>query len=217
MTTDATSAYPVTFDVEPQLTGRNRKTVFFRLILAIPHLMILGGAGFSAGSSFGGDWGSWGGSLTGLQGVAFTMAIVAWFGVIFWRVHPQGLWDFGHFTLRWMARSYSYLALLRDEYPPFGDGSYPITLNIGEYPANEGRDRWSVGLRLIYAIPHFIILFFLSIAAFVCVVIAWFSILFSGNYPQGLYNFVVGVARWSLRVEAFILLMRDEYPPFSTQ
>ena len=72
-----------------------------------------------------------------------------------------------------------------------------------------------MGLRLLYVIPHAIVLFFLLIAWFVTTVIAWFAILFSGNYPSGLYEFGVGVMRWQVRVEAYVLLMRDEYPPFS--
>lgn len=81
------------------------------------------------------------------------------------------------------------------------------------YPT-EQRDRWSVGLRLIYVIPHAFVLFFLNIALFVTSVIAWFAILFTGRYPEGLYRFAVGVLRWNIRVQAYALLMRDEYPPF---
>jgi hypothetical protein len=105
------------------------------------------------------------------------------------------------------------MALLRDEYPPFGDGDYPTTYHV-EYPA-EGRNLWSVGLRIIYAIPHLIVLFFLGIAWFITAVIAWFAILFTGAYPEGLYRFAVGYLRWSVRVETYLYLMRDEYPPFS--
>ncbi|HLF79932.1 MAG TPA: DUF4389 domain-containing protein [Dehalococcoidia bacterium] len=217
MTTEPMSAYPVTFDVVPQLTDRNRKTVFFRIFLAIPHLLILGGAGFGAGWAATDGVTKYGGGGSGLEGAAMIMAVVAWFGVIFWRQHPRGLWDFAHFYMRWLARGATYMALLRDEYPPFGDGDYPITLAVGEFPADQSRDRWSVGLRLIYAIPHFIVLFFLSIAWLIGTIIAWFAILFSGSYPEGIYRFSVGVIRWSLRLQAYLLLMRDEYPPFSTQ
>ena len=77
------------------------------------------------------------------------------------------------------------------------------------------RNRLTVGLRIILGIPHFIVLFFLGVAFFVTTVIAWLAILVNREYPQGLYTFGVGVTRWSLRVESYMLLMHDEYPPFS--
>jgi hypothetical protein len=75
--------------------------------------------------------------------------------------------------------------------------------------------RWTVLLRLILAIPHGIVLLFLQIAWAVTLVIAWFAILFTGNYPEGLYKFGIGVLRWQTRVESYVYLLRDEYPPFS--
>jgi hypothetical protein len=214
--------YPVEVNVEPQLTDRNRLTVAFRIILAIPHLLLVGGPvaigiGLIAGivQLTGPDrWFPFGGS--GLLGAAAgVMAIIAWFAILFWKQHPRGLWDFADFYMRWKTRVVAYTAMLRDEYPPFGDGAYPTTWRTSypEWP----RDLWSVGLRIIYAIPHLFILIFLGIAWFVTSVIAWFVILFTGNYPQSLYEFGVGVMRWSLRVESYLLLMRDEYPPFSFQ
>jgi hypothetical protein len=77
------------------------------------------------------------------------------------------------------------------------------------------RNRLSVGLRLIYAIPHVVILFFIGIAWVITAVIGWFAILFTGAYPESFYRFAVGYLRWSLRVEAYVLLIHDEYPPFS--
>ena len=105
------------------------------------------------------------------------------------------------------------MALFRDDYPPFGDADYPSTLDItlAEFP----RDKLSVALRIIYLIPHAIVLFFLGIAWFFTSIVAWFAILFTGVYPEGLYNFGIGVFRWSTRVEAYGLLLVDEYPPFS--
>jgi hypothetical protein len=140
------------------------------------------------------------------------MAVIAWFGVVFVAVHPRGLWDFAGFYLRWRARSVPYLMLLRDEYPPFGEGSYPTSFAVG-WP-DIPRNRWSVGFRIIFAIPHIVVLIFLNVAWVVTSIVAWFAILFTGRYPAGLYDFGVGVLRWDLRVEAYLLLMRDEYPPF---
>jgi hypothetical protein len=198
-------AYPVSFDVERQLSDRNRLTVAFRIILAIPHVALVGAAGIGLGFS----WWSTGGAVGTAAGV---MAVITWFGIVFAAVHPRGLWDFGGFYLRWRARAVPYLMLLRDEYPPFGDGNYPTSFAASwpEIP----RNRWSVGLRIFYAIPHVIVLIFLNLAWVVTSIVAWFAILFTGSYPAGLYDFAVGVLRWDLRVEAYLLLMRDEYPPF---
>ena len=220
----APAGYPITYDVEPQHTDRNRLTVAFRIILGIPQWLLVGGPGGS-GISFPWDWrGGWfnlrsimfvgGGS--GVIGLAAgVIAIISWFAIVFTGRQPRGLWDFTNFFMRWRANAVAYMALLRDEYPPFGpgDGSYPASFSVAGFP--ETRDRLSAGLRLIYAIPQIIVLVFLGIAWGVTVIIAWFAILFTGRYPEGLYTFGVGYMRWSLRVEAYLLLMRDEYPPFS--
>jgi hypothetical protein len=197
--------YPIAFHVEAQLTDRNRLTTAFRVILGVPHILIIGGVGVGLG--IGGIRGS-----GALSAAAFVMAIIAWFAIVFTGEHPRGLWDFAAFYMRWRVRAGAYLALLRDDYPPFGDGDYPTTYQV-DYPVGD-RDRVSVGLRLIYVIPHAIVLFFLNIAWLVTSVMAWFAILFTGAYPESLYHFGVGVMRWNVRVESFVLLMRDEYPPF---
>jgi hypothetical protein len=199
--------YPVTFDVARQLAGRNRLTTGFRIILAVPHVLLAGGAGF--GLKYGFGWSS-GGVLGMAAGV---MAVIAWFGLVFAAVHPRGLWEFAAFYLRWRARSVPYLMLLRDEYPPFGEGTYPTTFEV-DRPSG-ARDRLSIGLRIFYVIPHAVVLVFLNIAWVLTSIVAWFAILFTGSYPAGLYEFAVGVLRWDLRVEAYLLLMRDEYPPFT--
>jgi len=221
MAAGASQPYPVTFDVEPQLRDRNRLTVAFRLILAIPHLILVGGPGLALGAGvfWGREWGGdagwfgldWGNGVLGAA--AGAMAVIAWFAIIFANRHPRGLWDFARFFMRWRARAVVYTALLRDEYPPFGETAYPVTYEV-EYP-DEPRNKWSVGLRIIYAIPHIVVLFFLGIAWCITAIIAWFAILFTGAYPEGLYKFAVGYLRWSFRVESYLLLMRDEYPPFS--
>jgi hypothetical protein len=216
-------SYPVTYTVEPQHPDRNRLTVAFRIILAIPQWLLVGGPGGSGISIGSGPW-RWSeirrafvGSIgSGVLGVAAgLMAIISWFAIVFTGKQPRGLWDFTNFFMSWRANAVAYMALLRDEYPPFGpgDGSYPASFSVAGFP--ETRNRWSVGLRLIYAIPQLIVLFFLGIAWAITVIIAWFAILFTGRYPEGLYTFGVGYMRWSLRVEAYLLLMRDEYPPFS--
>jgi hypothetical protein len=191
--------YPVGITVAPQLRDRNRLTTAFRIILYIPHALLVGGPiGWRDGV---------------LGAVAAVCSVIAWFAILFTGKHPKGLYDLSTFYLRWKMRAISYVALFRDEYPPFGDAEYPAQLELE--PAGEQRDRLSVGLRIIYAIPHLILLVFLGIAWGVTSIIAWFAILFTGAYPEGLYNFGLGVFRWQIRVEAYLLLLRDEYPPFT--
>jgi hypothetical protein len=187
------------------MTERNRLTSGFRLILGIPHIIVIGG--LSVGFGIGGLRGA-----GALAAAAFTMAVIAWFAVVFTGSEPPGLWDFIAYYMRWRVRAGAYLALLRDDYPPFGEGAYPTTYEIlrPEGP----RNRVSVGLRLIYVIPHAVVLLFVNLAWFVTSVIAWLAILFTGAYPEGLYRFGVGAMRWNVRVESYALLMRDEYPPF---
>jgi hypothetical protein len=212
--------HPVTYFVTPQMTGRNRLTCFFRVFLAIPHVILVGGPGLAIGfgsgiGSFSSDNGVWlGFGAGGVMGaVAYVMAIISWVIIVFSGKQPKGLWDFGVFYLRWRSRAVAYMALLRDEYPPFGDGAYAVQLGVGEFP--EARNRWSVALRLFYLIPHIIVLFFLGIAWAITALIGWIVILFTGAYPEGLYRFGIGYLRWSLRVEAYALLLHDEFPPFS--
>ena len=212
------SSYPVDIDIQPQLAGRNRLTVAFRFILAIPHILIVGGPialGLGLGSRGGfSSWENFG--STGVLGLAANVcALIAWFAILFTSTHPRGLWDFCHLYLRWRVRAMAYIALFRDEYPPFGDAEYPSTVAVS-YPES-ARNKHSVGLRIIFAIPHLFILAFLQLAWSFTTVVAWFAILFSGAYPEGLYKFGVNVMRWTIRVDAYMLLMRDEYPPFSLE
>jgi hypothetical protein len=205
--------YPVAVEVTPALTHRNRLTTVFRLFLAIPHIIIVGGAGLGFSAGYDTD-GRKVGSEGGLLGaVAVFLAIVSWFTLIFAGTHIIGIRQFTAFYLRWRARATSYLMLLEDPYPPFGDAPYPASLEIVD-PAGP-RDRWSIALRLIFAIPHFIVLFFVLIGWGFTTIAAWFLILFTGSFPKALYDFGVGALRWRLRVEAYMLLMVDDYPPFS--
>ena len=204
--------YPVVLSVTPQLTNRNKMTVGFRLILAIPHFILVGGLGIIAiggnrnvSTSIGGE--------NGILGfVAFVLAIVSWFTIVIGAVHIGAIREFTSFYLRWRARALAYIMLLEDAYPPFGDAAYPVTLEIADPAA---RDRLTVAFRIILLIPHFIVLAFLLFAWWVTSVVAWFVILFTGAYPEGLYTFGVGCLRWLLRVESYFMLMVDEYPPFS--
>jgi uncharacterized protein DUF4389 len=211
-----TATYPVDVHVDPALSDRNRLTTFFRLILAIPHLLLVGGPAASVWWNSGrGGGGAYGSSVaTGVLGaVAGVVAFIAWFAILFTGHYPEGLWNLVAFYLRWRVRAMAYIALLRDEYPPFGDGEYPASL---EMRRPEGpRNRLTVFFRLLLAIPHLIAISILGVAWCVVTIIAWFAILFTGRYPSGMFDFSVGVLRWSTRVEAYLLLLQDEYPPFA--
>jgi hypothetical protein len=206
-------AYPVSITVVPQMANRNRLTTAFRLILALPHIILVGGiAGelWSAGShsilSIGGT--------TGILGAVISLlAVLSWFTIVLSGQHVQGIREITMLVLRWRARAFAYVMLLVDDYPPFGDGPYPVTLTVVD-PA-EARNRLSVGLRLLLVIPHAIVLFFIVCFWWIITVIAWFAILLTGRYPEGLAPLAIGAMRWSLRVEAYLLLLVDEYPPFS--
>jgi hypothetical protein len=103
-----------------------------------------------------------------------------------------------------------------DDTYPSTDEEQSVRLDFPYPDAREGLTRWMPLVKWFLAIPHYIVLFFLSIAAFVCIVIAWFAILFTGRYPRGLFDFVEGVFRWWTRVVAYaFVLVTDEYPPFS--
>jgi hypothetical protein len=199
--------YPVSFAVEGQTTERNRLTTGFRFILAIPHALLVGGPGFGVGV---------GGDRTGALGmVAAVASVINWFIIVFKGRANEDLLRLQQYYLRWRARALAYEALLCDEYPPFGDGDYPVST---DFPAViEGRNRWTVGFRFLLVIPQVIVLFFVLIAWLITAIIGWFAVLFTGRYPDGLWRFGEGVMRWILRVEAYMLLLRDEYPPFSLQ
>jgi hypothetical protein len=205
-------SYPVSVSIEPSLTGRNRLTTAFRLVLAIPHLILVGGVGTGVASQ--GDGRTTAGSEGGLLGaVAVFLAIVSWFTIVLAGIHIAGIRQFTAFYMRWRVRALAYLMLLEDPYPPFGDAPYPASIDIAD-PAGP-RNRLTVALRLILALPHFVVLLFVLLAWTFTTIAAWFIILFTGAYPRGMYEFGVGALRWRLRVEAYMLLLVDEYPPFS--
>jgi len=187
----AESTYPLVFDVEyPEKLSR--LLVFFKGLLAIPHWII----------------------LYALMAVAQAITVVAWFAILFTGRYPKGLFDFVVGIYRWQYNVGTYVLLLRDEYPPFSlsAGQYPVTFDI-EYP--ERLSRLLIFVKWLLIIPHLIVLLFLGIVYWITLVIAWFAILFTGRYPKGLFDFGVGVIRWGARMNAYYVLMRDEYPPFS--
>ena len=192
--------YPATFEVErPDRIANWRPVV--QWLLAIPHFLI----------------------LYGLEIAARAVAVVAWFAIVFTGKMPEGLASLLCLFIRYNNRATAYAGFLREEYPPFAYdtvapdlGDYP-PVRTGLTPELEDRNRVTVGFRLILVIPQLIVLAVLGIAAFVVWVIGFFAVLFTGRWPEGMRTFVVGVMRWYTRVEAYLGLLTDRYPPFSLE
>ena len=215
---DRPSPHPVDVRVRPAAGPRNRLTTGFRVVLALPHILLVGAPlalplSWSWGSEAGPrvEWA--GGGVLGT--VAAVCALIAWFAILATGHYPEGLRSLVTLYLRWRVRAAAYTSLLSDEYPPFGDGPYPAELVLAA--PDEPRDRLSVAFRIILAIPQLVALWVLGIAWLAATVFAWIAILLTGRYPEPLYEFGVGVLRWSTRVEAYLLLLHDRYPPFSLE
>ncbi|MCB9569147.1 MAG: DUF4389 domain-containing protein [Myxococcales bacterium] len=208
---------PVDFTCPRPAGPRNRLTVFFRPILALPHLILIGGPPLvtltvAAQGSDGGGGIELGSHAGVLGAVAWACAVIAWFTLVFAGKHPDGLWRLGHFYLRWRAQALAYMLLLRDEYPPFGEDPYPAHF---ELPAPVGpRDRLRVGVRLLLLIPYAIVFAILAVILTVVTVVAWFSILIRGELSPDMHALIRRFIRWDLGIEAFFLLLRDELPAF---
>ena len=201
----------LTIDYPQQL---NRVTTAFRLILIIPIAIILGILENRSYNAVQTDDGTWvtttGASILGALFFATVLMLV------FRARYPKWWFDFAYELTRFSTRVGAYFALLTDEYPSTVE-QQRVHLDI-DYPDDVERDlnRFLPLVKWFLAIPHFIVLFFLVIGAFFAVIVAWFAILFTGRYPQGLFDYVVGVGRWALRVYAYaFLLVTDQYPPFS--
>ena len=128
---------------------------------------------------------------------------------------PRGMRDLLLYCLGYSAQLSAYFFLLTDRYPSTVE-EQAVHLDLDYPDAERDLNRWLPLVKWFLAIPHYVVLFFLFIGAFFSVIIAWFAILFTGRYPRGLFDYVVGVGRWTLRVEAYAtLLLTDRYPPFS--
>lgn len=194
----AAGGYPARLTFDPPATIA-RWRVIGNIILAIPHFII----------------------LSVLTLVAEVLAFVAWIvGVITGSV-PEGIQSVIVLTLRYQTRVGLYALFLKEEYPPFAfsteftDPGDDPRVRVDFSPRIENRSRLTIFFRGLLAIPHFFVLFFLSIALYFVMIIAWFAVLITGKWPTGLRDFTVGVQRWSLRLSAYAFLLNDDYPPFS--
>jgi uncharacterized protein DUF4389 len=209
-------AYPVSYSIE-RPESYNRLTVFFRLILAIPHYIILFGFPFVIFmGAFDSDSPARGVlqllNYVSLNTVIGILVFLAWFAIIFAARFPEKFLGVCLKIFKWEQNVIAYMLLLTDKYPPFGPEPYELNLEI---ISPEKRNRLTTFFRIILVIPHAVVLAFLNIALQVVTFIAWFAILFTGHYPASMYDFSLGVARWAARVAAYMYLLVDEYPPFS--
>ena len=146
-------------------------------------------------------------------GIAGALFLATLLMILFRQRYPRWWFDFALQFHRFSARVGAYAALLSDRYPSTVD-EQSVHLDIDYPDAEHDLNRWLPLVKWLLVIPHLIVLFFLFIGAFFAVVIAWFAILFTGRYPRGLFNYVVGVGRWALRVTAYAtLLVTDRYQP----
>ncbi len=192
--------YPVSFNIDYK-DKSNRVTVLFRLILAIPILIII--ALLTSTSCKVGHVYS--------AGIIFLPTLLM---IVFGRKYPKWWFDWNLALMKFTLRVASYLLLLRDEYPST-DEEQAVHVQIHYPDVEKELNQWLPLVKWLLAIPHFIVLCFIMVGVIFCTLIAWLIILFIGSYPKSMFDFVVGSLRWILRVDAYaILLTTDEYPPF---
>jgi len=202
--------YPVEYSVDYPDRDLNRLTTAFRLIWAIPIAIVL--ATLSGEHAAGYEYGQYWHFGAALGGGLFLGPLLM---ILFRQKYPRWWFDWNRELLRFHNRVGLYVALLDDKYPST-DEQQSLRLEFDYPDVERDLNRWLPLVKWLLAIPHFIVLAFLWLAAFFVIIFAWFAILFTGRYPRGLFDFVVGVGRWSVRVSAYaILLTTDRYPPFS--
>ena len=196
--------YPVQFSVEYPERDLNRLTTFFRLFVAIPILVVAATLGGHA----------WGGGPAVAAGSGALLFLPVLLMIVFRQKYPRWWYDWNLQLMRFSNRIGVYVALMDDRYPST-DEEQSVQLDFPYPDARNGLNRWLPLVKWFLAIPHYIVLIFLYLGAIVSVVIAWFAILFTGRYPRGLFDFLVGVGRWTNRVSGYaFMLVTDEYPPF---
>ena len=188
--------YPVTYEADNPGEGRNRLTTFFRYIVAIPWLIVVGLYGF----------------------VASIAVIVAWFALVFTGQYPEGIYNFVAGYVRLHARVNAFIHLATDEWPPF-DGndnpSYPVRAGIP--PPKPEYSRVKAGFRLIIGIPVILLAYVQTLIAYVIAIIAWFAILFTGRLSDGLFDPLRSALAYVTRATAYFALLTEDYPPFTLE
>jgi hypothetical protein len=201
--------HPVRFSVDYPDRDLNRLTTGLRIFTVIPIAIVLGSIMGYSGQYY--DGGAGGTVAVGGSGLLVIPPLLM---ILFRRKYPRWWFDWNRELLRFSNRVGIYLALLDDRYPST-DEHQSVALELPYPDAQRDLNRWLPLVKWLLAIPHYIVLFFLTIGVLFAVIAAWFVILFTGRYPRGLFDYVVGVVRWHNRVVSYaLLLVTDRYPPF---
>jgi len=204
--------YPVRFSVDYPDRPLDRLTTAFRIFTVIPIAIVLGTV--SGGNGWDWDWNNSSSTRTAAVGAGGLLFFGPLLLILFRQKYPRWWFDWNLELQRFGNRVVAYLALLDDRYPAT-DQHQSVHLDYPYPDVERDLNRWMPLVKWLLAIPHYIVLFFLDIAALVVVIVVWFAILFTGRYPRGLFDFVEGVIRWHNRVIAYALvLVTDRYPPF---
>ncbi|HUK70264.1 MAG TPA: DUF4389 domain-containing protein [Streptosporangiaceae bacterium] len=202
-------SYPVQFSVDYPDRPLDRLTTFFRLFVTIPIAVVLGAVS-------GGTW-QWklpSGTTAVASGAGDLLFFAPLLMILFRQKYPRWWFDWNLELQRFGNRVGTYLALMGDRYPSTDDHQ-SVHLDYPYPDAARDLNRWLPIVKWLLAIPHYVVLAFLDIAALVIVIVAWFAILFTGRYPSGMFGFVEGVIRWHNRVVGYAFtLVTDRYPPF---
>jgi hypothetical protein len=192
------SSYPATLTFEPPEKVANWRPVL-NWLLALPHFVI----------------------LYALRLLAEVVGVISWFVILFTGTLPEAFANIQAMYLRYELRTYTYALFMREEYPPFAfamtpsDGGEDSRVRVEFRPQLVDRNRVTVGFRIVLIIPQLLAVAVLGVFSTVLTVIAFFVVLFTGRWPEGMRNLVVNVMRWYLRVQTYFLLLTDEYPPFT--
>jgi uncharacterized protein DUF4389 len=202
-------AYPVRFSVDYPDRELNRLTTGFRIFTVIPIAIVLGAIG-----GYSSTWGGGTRATTVAVGGTGLLFIPPLLMILFRQKYPRWWYDWNLELLRFANRVGIYLALMDDRYPST-DEQQSVRLDFARPDAQQELNRWLPLVKWFLAIPHYVVLFFLYIAAVVLVIVVWFAILFTGRYPRGIFDYVEGVIRWHNRVVGYaFVLVTDQYPPF---
>jgi hypothetical protein len=195
----STEAHLARLTIDYPARELDRLSTLLRVLYAIPIAIVLG----LIGSTFGG------------ASFGAVLVLPVLLTILFRQKYPRWWFDFHLQLARFSTRVCAYLALMSDRYPST-DEEQSVHLDLDYPDVAQDLNRWLPLVKWLLAVPHYIVLFLLATAAVAAVIVAWFTILFTGRYPRGVFDFVEGVLRWGLRVEAYaFLLITDRYPPFS--
>lgn len=195
----STQAHPARLTIDYPARDLNRLSTLLRTLYVIPIAVLVGLIGNTFDSAHGGA----------------VLVLPVLLTILFRQKYPRWWFDFHLQLARFSTRVCAYLALMSDTYPST-DEEQSVHVDLDYPDAAQDLSRWLPLVKWLLAFPHYVVLFFLAIAAVAAVIVAWFVILFTGRYPRGIFDFVEGVLRWGLRVEAYaFLLITDRYPPFS--